>query len=172
MGQPPSQPPPPGTIEDDLAAAPIEGNYPSGEQHAATLLTVAGEMHLIKGGPNFLHSPSTSQRPTQPPLHARSLTPAIIMAIRSAFPDIGYMEYKGLANEITELVNSREKESRQRLIQQERWIEGLQNHVRELYAHMEAARRAAQAVATCLEIQGLPPSNSVPEPLPLITPFG
>jgi len=104
-------------------------------------------------------------------LHARSLTPAIIMAIRSAFPDIGYMEYKGLANEITELVNSRKKESRQRLTQQERWIEGLQNHVRELYAHVEAARRATQAVATCLEIQGLPPSSSVSGPHPLVEPF-
>jgi len=89
-----------------------------------------------------------------------------------AFPDVGYKEYKGLANEITELVNSREKESRQRLAQQERWIEGLQNHVRELYDHIEAARRAAQAVATGLEIQGLPPSGSAPEAIPLIEPFG
>ena len=82
------------------------------------------------------------------------------------------MEYKGLANEITELINSRKKESRQRLAQQERWIEGLQNHVQELYAHVEAARCATQAVTTCLEIQGLPPSNSVPEPRPLIGPLG
>src|SRR5712671_4680205 len=172
MGQPPSQPPPPGTIEDDLIAAPLKGNYPSEEQHAAALLTVAGETHLVQGGPNFLHSPVTTRRPPQPPLHARSLGPAVITAICSAFPDIGYMEYKGLANEITELINSREKESRQRLAQQERWIEGLQNHVRELYAHVEAARRAAQAVATGLEIQGLPPSGSAPEAIPLIEPFG
>jgi len=61
MGQPPSQPPPPGTIEDDLAATPQEGNYPSGEQHAAALLTISGEMHLVQGGPNFLYSPATSR---------------------------------------------------------------------------------------------------------------
>src|SRR5712672_1302862 len=111
MGQPPSQPLPPGTIEEDLAPTLQDGNYPSGEQHATTLLTVAGETHLVQGGPNFLHPPSTSQRPTWPPLHARSLAPAIITAIRSAFPDVGYMEYKGLANKITELINSHEKES-------------------------------------------------------------
>jgi len=170
MGQPPSQPPPPSTIEEDLVPTLQDGNYPSGEQHAAALLTVAGETHLVQGGPNFLHPPSTSQRPTRPPLHARSLAPAVITAIRSTFPDISYMEYKGLANEITELINSRKKESRQRLAQQERWIEGLQNHVQELYAHVEAARRATQAVATCLEIQGLPPSNPIPEPRPLVRP--
>src|SRR5712671_1388105 len=156
MGQLPSQPPPPGTIEEDLTPIIQDGNYPSGEQHAAALLTVAGETHLVQGGPNFLHPPSTSQRPTRPPLHAQSLAPALITAIRSAFPDVSYMEYKGLANKITELVNSREKESRQRLAQQEHWIEGLQNHVQELYAHVKVARHAAQAVATCLEIQGLP----------------
>src|SRR5712671_2758274 len=123
MGQPPSQPPPPGTIEEDLALTLQDGNYPSREQHTATLLTVAGETHLVQGGPNFLHSPSTSQWPTQPSLHAQSLAPAIITAIRSTFPDISYMEYKGLANEITELVNSCEKESHQHFTQQEHWIE-------------------------------------------------
>src|SRR5712671_2100745 len=172
MGQPPSQPPPPSTIEEDLVPTLQDGNYPSGEQHAAALLTVAGETHLVQGGPNFLHPPSTSQRPTRPPLHARSLAPAVITAIRSTFPDISYMEYKGLANEITELINSRKKESRQRLAQQERWIEGLQNHVRELYAHVEAARCAAQAVVTSLEIQGLPPPNSTPNPHPIVEPWG
>jgi len=172
MGQPPSQPPPPGTIEDDLVAAPLEGNYPSGEQHATALLMVAGETHLVQGGPNFLHPPSTSRRPTHPPTHAQSLAPAIISAVRSAFPNASFMEYKGLATEITELITGREKESRQRLAQQERWIEGLQNHIRELYAHIEAARHAAQSVATCLEIQGLPSPSTNPTPQPIAEPFG
>jgi len=172
MGQPLSQPLPPGTIEEDLPPLPQDGSYPSGEQHAATLLTVAGEMHLVQGGPNFLHSPSTSRRPTRPPLHAQSLAPAVITAVRSAFPNVGYMEYKELASEIMELVNNRKKESRQCLAQQEHWIEGLQNHIRELYAHIEAARCAVQEVATCLKIQGLPPSNPIPEPLPIVEPLG
>jgi len=68
----------------------------------------------------------------------QSLTPAIIGIVHSAFPDTGYMEYKGLANDLTELINNCEKESRQCIAQQERWIEGLQNHVRELYAHIES----------------------------------
>ena len=58
--QPPSQPPPPGTVKDDLAAAFGSGDYPSGEQHVAALLTVAGEMHLVQGGPNFLQPPDAS----------------------------------------------------------------------------------------------------------------
>src|SRR5712671_4465822 len=115
MGQPLSQPPVPGTIEEDLSPLLQDGSYPSGEQHAAALLTVAGETHLVQGGPNFLHSPSASRRPTRPPLHARSLAPAVITAVRSAFPNVSYMEYKGLARDITELINDREKESRQRL---------------------------------------------------------
>src|SRR5712671_2196042 len=168
MGQPPSQPPPPGTIEDDLAPTLQDGNYPSGEQHAAALLTVAGETHLVQGGPNFLRSPSTSQRPTRLPTHARSLTPAVC----SAFPNAGFMEYKGLATEITELINNREKESCQCLAQQERWIEGLQNHIRKLYAHIEAARCAAQSVAMYLEIQGLPSPSTTLTPQPVAEPFG
>src|SRR5712671_5407358 len=100
--------------------APQEGNYPSGEQHATALLTVAGETHLVQGGPNFLEPPALSHRPTWPPLHARSLAPAIIGIVHSAFPNTGYKEYKGLANDLTELVNSREKESRQRISQQQR----------------------------------------------------
>jgi len=82
------------------------------------------------------------------------------------------MEYKGLANEITELINSCKKESHQCLVQQEGWIEGLQNHVRKLYAHIEGAKQAAQQVATCLEIQGLPSPGSTTAPHPIIEPFG
>src|SRR5712672_100564 len=172
MGQPPSQPPLPGTIEDDLTSTFQDGNYPSGEQHATALLTVARETHLVQGGPNFLRPPAATQQPTRPPTHAQSLGPAIITAVRSTFPNVNYMEYKGLANKITELINSHEKESCQCLAQQERWIEGLQNHVRELYAHIEAAKHAAQQVATCLEIKGLTPPGSTATPHPIIEPFG
>jgi len=172
MGQLPSQLPPPGTIKGDLPSILSNSNYPSGEQHAAALLTVSGETHLVQGGPNFLQAPAASRWPTRPPLHARSLAPAIITAIRSAFPDVSYMEYKGLANEITELVNSCEKESHQHFTQQEHWIEGLQNHVRELYTHIESARHALQAVSSGLEIHGLIQPGSAIRPNPHIEPFG
>src|SRR5712672_2818279 len=111
----------------ELFKAPQGGNYPSSEQHMAALLTISGETHLIQGGPNFLNPPTISYRPTWPPLHVRSLTPAVIRIIHSAFPDMGYIEYKGLANDLTELVSSREKESHQHISQQQQWIEGLQN---------------------------------------------
>src|SRR5712671_4808028 len=156
----------------ELFEAPQEGNYPSGEQHAAALLTIAGETHLVQGGPNFLNPPTLSHRPTWPPLHARSLTPAVIGIICSAFPDTGYKEYKGLANDLTELVSSREKESRQRISQQQRWIEGLQNHIRELYAHIEDSKRALQTVSAHFDIHGLTIPGPVNAPRPIIKPFG
>src|SRR5712671_2764480 len=125
----------------DLFAVAQDVGYRGEEQHAAALLTISGETHLIQGAPGFLNAPAVSHRPAQPSLHARSLAPAVITAIRSAFPDVNYMEYKGLAHDITELINDREKESHQRLAQQERWIEGLQNHVHELYDHIESFKR-------------------------------
>src|SRR5712671_7800287 len=82
------------------------------------------------------------------------------------------MEYKGLAHDITELINDREKESRQRLAQQERWIKGLQNHVRELYAHIESFKRTLQDVSARLDIHGLTTPSSATAPRPLIEPFG
>ena len=146
--------------------------YRNEEQHAATLLTISGETHLVQGAPDFLKTPATSHQPVRPPVHARSLAPAIITAVRAAFPDTRFMEYKGLANEITELINSREKESRLRLTQQERWIEGLQNHVHELYAHIKATKRALQGVSVALEIHGFALPGSTATPRPLIEPFG
>src|SRR5712671_1413363 len=138
-----------------LFKAPPEGGYPSGEQHVAALLTVSGETHLVQGGPNFLNPPAISYRPTWPPLHAQSLAPAVIGIVCSAFPNMGYKEYKGLANDLTELVSSREKESRQHISQQQRWIEGLQNHIRELYAHIEDSKCALQTVLAHFDIHGL-----------------
>src|SRR5712672_2920439 len=128
----------------NLFAVAQDVGYRNEEQLAAALLTISGETHLVQGAPGFLNAPAVPHRPTRAPLHARSLAPAVITAIRSAFPDVNYLEYKGLAHEITELINDREKESRQRLAQQERWIEGLQNHVRELYAHIESFKCTLQ----------------------------
>src|SRR5712672_779993 len=82
------------------------------------------------------------------------------------------MEYKGLAHDITELINDREKESHQCLAQQERWIEGLQNHVRELYAHIESFKCTLQDVSARLDIHGLTTPGSATAPRPLIEPFG
>ena len=146
--------------------------YHSEEQHVAALLTISGETHLVQGAPDFLKTPAVPHRPVQPPVHARSLAPAIITAVCTAFPDTGFMEYKGLANEITELINSREKESHLCLSQQEWWIEGLQNHVRELYAHIKATKCALQGVSAALEIHGLTPPGSTITSQPLTEPFG
>jgi len=155
----------------DLFAVAQDTGYRNEEQHAAALLTISGETHLVQGAPGFLNTPAVPRRPARAPLHARSLAPAVITAVRSAFPDVNYMEYKGLAHEITELINDREKESRQRLAQQERWIEGLQNHVRELYAHIESFKRTLQDVSARLDIHGLTTPGSATAPRPLIEPF-
>src|SRR5712672_191107 len=155
----------------DLFAVAQDVGYRNEEQHAAALLSISGETHLIQGAPGFLNTPAVPHRPARAPLHVRSLAPAVITAVRSAFPDVNYMEYKGLAHNITELINDRERESRQRLAQQERWIEGLQNHVRELYAHIESFKRTLQDVSARLDIHGLTTPGSATAPRPLIEPF-
>src|SRR5712672_802473 len=156
----------------DLFAVAQDVGYRNEEQHAAALLTISGETHLVQGAPGFLNTPAEPHRPARAPLHARSLAPAVITAIHSTFPDVNYMEYKGLAHDIMELINDREKESRQRLAQQERWIEGLQNHIRKLYAHIESFKRTLQDVSTRLDIHGLTTPGSATAPHPLIEPFG
>src|SRR5882672_11362657 len=155
----------------DLFTVAQDVGYRNEEQHAATLLTLSGETHLVQGAPGFLNTPAVPHRPARPPVHARSLAPAVLAAVRSAFPDINYMEYKGLAHDITELISEREKESRQHMAQQERWIEGLQNHVRELYAHIESFKRTLQDVSAHLDIHGLTTPGSATAPRPLIEPF-
>src|SRR5712672_1192019 len=155
----------------DLFAVAQNVGYRSEEQHAAALLTISGETHLVPGAPDFLNTPAVPHRPARPPVHARSLTPAVLTAVHSAFPDVNYMEYKGLAHDLTELISDREKESRQRLAQQERWIEGLQNHVRELYEHIESFKRTLQDVSARLDIHGLTAPGSATAPRPLIEPF-
>src|SRR5712672_3642901 len=155
----------------DLFAVAQNIGYHNEEQHMAALLTISGETHLVQGAPGFLNTPAVPHRPARAPLHAQSLAPAIITAVRSAFPDVNYMEYKGLAHDITELISDREKESRQRLAQQERWIEGLQNHVRELYAHIKSFKRTLQDVSARLDIHGLTAPGSATAPRPLIEPI-
>src|SRR5712675_973669 len=156
----------------DLFAVTQDVGYRNEEQHAAALLTISGETHLVPGAPDFLNTPAIPHRPAQPPVHARSLAPAVLAAVCSAFPDVNYMEYKGLAHDLTELISEREKESRQCMAKQERWIEGLQNHVRELYAHIESFKCTLQDVSTCLDIHGLTTPGSATAPHPLIEPFG
>src|SRR5712671_2676012 len=154
-----------------LFAVAQDVGYRNEEQHAAALLSISGETHLVQGSLGFLNTPAVPHRPARAPLHARSLAPAVITAVRSAFPDVNYMEYKGLAHEITELISDREKESRPRLAQQARWIEGLQNHVRELYAHIESFKRTLRDVSARLDIHGLTTPGSATAPRPLIEPF-
>src|SRR5712672_2857374 len=156
----------------DLFTVAQDVGYRNEEQHAAALLTISVETHLVQGAPGFLNTPAVPHRPARPPVHAQSLAPAVLTAVRSAFPDVNYMEYKGLANDLTELISEREKESHQRMAQQERWIEGLQNHVRELYAHIESFKHTLQDVSARLDIHGLTTPGSATAPRPLIEPFG
>src|SRR5712675_100080 len=156
----------------DLFTVAQDVGYHNEEQHAAALLTISGETHLVLGAPGFLNTPAVPHRPARPPVHARSLAPTVLAAVRSAFPDINYLEYKGLAHDLMELISEREKESRQRMAQQEHWVEGLQNHVRELYAHIESFKRTLQDVSARLDIHGLTVPGSATAPHPLIEPFG
>src|SRR5712672_1969603 len=156
----------------DLFAVAQDVGYRNEEQHAAALLTISGETHLVQGAPGFLNTPAVPHRPAWAPLPGRSLAPAVITAVRSAFPDVNYMEYKGLAHDITELISDREKEGHQCIAQQEHWIEGLQNHVRELYAHIESFKRTLQDVSARLDIHGLTTPGSATASRPLIEPFG
>src|SRR5712675_1983210 len=156
----------------DLFAVAQNVEYRNEEQHVAALLTISGETHLVQGAPGFLNTPAVPHRPARPPVHVRSLAPAVLAAVRSAFPDVNYMEYKGLAHDITELISEWEKESRQCMAQQECWIEGLQNHVRELYTHIKSFKRTLQDVSARLDIHGLTTPGSATAPRPLIEPFG
>src|SRR5712671_915402 len=89
----------------DLFAVAQDVSYRSEEQHTAALLTISGETHLVQGAPGFLNTPAVPHRPARPPVHARSLAPAVLAAVRSAFPDVDYEEYKGLAHDLTELIS-------------------------------------------------------------------
>src|SRR5882672_2128366 len=88
----------------DLFAVAQDTGYRNEEQHAAALLTISGDTHLVQGAPGFLNTPAVPHRPAWAPVHARSLAPAVLAAVHSAFPDIDYEEYKGLAHDLTELI--------------------------------------------------------------------
>src|SRR5712672_1369719 len=85
-------------------------------------------------------------RPSGTYHYSRSLTPAIIGMVRSAFPNAGPAEVGDLVQELTELVRQREKETRDRHAQQTRWIRSLENHVRELNFQIAGYQRTIRDV--------------------------
>src|SRR5712671_734423 len=87
--------------------------------------------------------------------HSRSLTPAVIGMVRSAFPNAGPAEVGDLVQELTELVRQRERETRDRLAQQTRWIGSLENHVRELDFQIAGYQRTIHDVDARLRATGL-----------------
>src|SRR5882672_12891677 len=72
----------------DLFAVAQNVGYCNEEQHAAALLTISGETHLVQGAPDFLNAPTVPRRLARAPIHARSLAPTVITTVRSAFPDV------------------------------------------------------------------------------------
>src|SRR5882757_490194 len=94
-------------------------------------------------------------RPSGTYHHSRSLAPAIIGMVRSAFPSAGTAEVGDLIQELTELVRQREKEARDRHAQQIRWIGSLENHVRELNFQLAGYQRTIRDVDTRLRAMGL-----------------
>src|SRR5712675_1268513 len=87
--------------------------------------------------------------------YSRSLTPAIIGMVCSAFPNAGPAEVGDLVQEFTELVRQREKETRDRQAQQNRWIGGLENHVRELNFQIAGYQCTIRDVDARLRAMGL-----------------
>src|SRR5712671_2720704 len=104
-------------------------------------------------------APATQQTPLDLPSgtyhYSRSLTPAIIGMVRSAFPNAGPAEVGDLVQELTELVRQREKETHDRLVQQTRWIGSLENHVRELNFQIAGYQRTVRDVDARLQATGL-----------------
>src|SRR5712672_3829088 len=94
-------------------------------------------------------------RPSRTYHYSRSLTPAIIGMVRSAFPNAGMAEVGDLVQELTELVRQREKETRDRQGQQIRWIGSLENHVRELNFQIAGYQRTIRDVDARLRVTGL-----------------
>src|SRR5712672_832734 len=87
--------------------------------------------------------------------YSRSLTPAVIGMVRSAFPNAGPAEVGDLVQELTELVRQREKETRDRQAQQTRWIGSLENHVHELNFQIAGYQRTIRDVDARLRVTGL-----------------
>src|SRR5712675_1797058 len=87
--------------------------------------------------------------------YSRSLAPAIIGMVRSAFPSAGTAEVGDLVQELTELVRQRKKETRDRHAQHLRWIGSLENHVRELNFQIAGYQRTIHDVDARLQATGL-----------------
>jgi len=54
----------------DLFTVAQDIGYRNEEQHAAALLTISGETHLVQGAPGFLNTPAVPHQPARAPLHA------------------------------------------------------------------------------------------------------
>src|SRR5712672_2197729 len=108
-------------------------------------------IYSTTGEPQPTKSVSSSQqhlldRPTRGYHYSRSLTPAIIGMVHSAVPTLGMAEVGDLVQDLTELVRQCEKETRDRHAQQARWIDSLENHIRELNHQIASYQRTIQDV--------------------------
>src|SRR5882757_9592768 len=94
-------------------------------------------------------------RPSGAYHYSRSLTPAVIGMVRSAFPNAGMAKVGDLVQELTELVRQCEKETRDRHAQQVRWIGSLENHVHELNFQLAGYQRTIRDIDARLRATGL-----------------
>jgi len=146
--------------QDDLISS---GAHPSAADHARypDLYPTAEE---VAYSPQRASQP-TETTPTSQQLlldcpsgtyhYSRSLTPAIIGMVRSAFPNAGMAEVGDLVQELTELVCQREKETRDRHAQQVCWIGSLKNHIRKLNFQLAGYQRTIRDVDSRLRATGL-----------------
>src|SRR5712671_192296 len=116
--------------------------YSSRRASQPTEITPASQQLLLDRPPGTYH-------------YSRSLTPAIIGMVRSAFPSVGPAELGDLVQELTELVRQHEKETHNRHAQQTRWIGSLENHVRELNFQIAGYQCTVRDVDTRLRATGL-----------------
>src|SRR5712671_5835496 len=117
--------------------------YSSRRASQPTETTPASQQLLLDRPPGTYH-------------YSRSLTPAVIGMVHSAFPNAGPAEVGDLVQELTELVRQREKETRDHQAQQTRWIGNLENHVRELNFQIAGYQHTIRDVNARLRPTGLP----------------
>src|SRR5712672_1559000 len=94
-------------------------------------------------------------RPSGAYHYSRSLTPAIIGMVCSAFPNAGMAEVGDLVQELMELIRQRKKETRNRHTQQVRWIGSLENHIRKLNFQLAGYQHTIRDVDARLRAMGL-----------------
>ena len=116
-------------------------------------------IYSTSGGSQPTESAPPSQqplldRPTRGYHYSRSLTPAIIGMVHSAVPALGMAEVGDLVQDLTELVRQCEKETRDRHAQQARWIDSLENHIRELNHEIASYQRTIRDVDSHLRASG------------------